>query len=161
MSSESYRLASCEGCRAQLRFCGRCDRGQRYCPPCRLARRRASLRRAGASYRQKRRAQRLSAARQARYRERRGNFTAQKVTHPTVTDVVPSPTSPSPPEISFGVGKEDDVSSALDAQGCSLCGAALPVWVRRHRRAPRRSLASQRRAPRVPRGPPVRLGGPS
>lgn len=161
MSSESYRLASCEGCRAQLRFCGGCDRGQRFCSPCRLTRRRASLRRAGASYRRNRRARRLGAARQARYRERRGNFAAQKVTHPTVTDAAPSSTSPSPPEISSGVGKEDDVSSALDVLRCSLCGVALPGLGRRHRRAPRRSLATQRRAPRVPRGPPVRLEDPS
>lgn len=128
MSSSEYRLAICERCRIQLRICGRCDRGQRLCDGCRPARRRESVRRAGAAYRVKPRARRLQSVRQARYRDRlRGKFTAQEVTHHEVTQA-PAPTmSVLVPETTTG-RKDDDDGSIRDVGRCSLCGAPLPLW---------------------------------
>lgn len=153
VSSSEYRLASCERCRIQLRFCGRCDRGQRLCAACRPARRRESLRRAGAAYRVKPRSRRLQSVRQARYRDRlRAKFAERKVTHQTVTEA-PFPTMSLPaPEITAG-RKDDDDESILDVGRCSLCGAELPLWARGQRRPELRTRG--RRAPRVPRGPPT------
>jgi hypothetical protein len=145
--SEDYRLASCERCHVQLRFCRVCDRGQRFCPICVPAQRRDSLRRAGATYRIKKRARRLQSTRQARYRERRDKFSDPKVTHHSVTQASPSSISPPVPDVSSG-RKEIDDDSNREAARCSVCGVVLPVWARRGRRA------LLRRSPRVPRGPP-------
>lgn len=152
LSPSEYRLAICGRCRIQLRICGRCDRGQRLCDECRPARRRESVRRAGASYRVKPRARRLQAVRQARYRERlQDKFLSQKVTHHSVTEALFPTTSSPAPDITPGRKDEDDVS-IRDVGRCSLCGAALPLWAGRRGRPDRRKL--HHRAPRVPRGPP-------
>ena len=50
-----------------------------------IEQRKASLKRAGAAYRQTHRARRLQATKQARYRERLANFQAQIVTHQPLT----------------------------------------------------------------------------
>src|SRR5690606_15090965 len=75
-----------DSCRAQVKVCPSCDRGQRYCgETCRAEQRRATQRRAGTTYQGSRRGKRLHAARQQRYLERKrflvGKFSAQKVTH--------------------------------------------------------------------------------
>jgi hypothetical protein len=152
LSPSEYRLAICERCRIQLRICGRCDRGQRLCDECRPARRRESVRRAGAAYRVKARARRLQSVRQARYRDRlRDKFADQKVTHHLVTEVPSPSTSSLAPEIT--AGKEDDDDTSIpDVGRCSLCRAPLPLWARRRGQAGWRNV--RRRAPRVPRGPP-------
>lgn len=154
LSLSEYRLALCERCRIQLLLCGRCDRGQRLCADCRALRRRASLRRAGGTYRRKPRARRLQAARQSRYRDRqRDKFPDQKVTHHTVTEPEIASTSPLAPEITPG-GKEDDADPIRTTGHCSICGAPLPAWATGVRRARHAGRPRRRRAPRVPRGPP-------
>jgi len=153
VSSEEYRLAICSRCRVQLRLCRRCDRGQRFCKGCRDLQRRDSVRRAGMVYRRKFAARRLHAAAQRRHRRRQQDkISASKVTHHTVTQARPASTSLLAPESSGG--KELDVSSVSTFSRCSLCGAPLPRWARRHRRrAAHRGRA--RRAPRLPQGPPA------
>lgn len=71
------RLFTCARCRAQVRICSRCDRGQIYCgPACSQQARRASLRAAGRRYQRTRRGRLTHAERQRRYRRR-----SNKVTH--------------------------------------------------------------------------------
>lgn len=153
VSSEAYRLAICDRCRVQLRLCRRCDRGQRFCKGCRALQRRDSVQRAGVTYRRKFAARRLHAAAQLRYRRRhQDKISASKVTHHTVTQARPASTSQLAPESSGG--KELDVSSVSTISQCSLCGAPLPRWARRHRRRPSHR-GRARRAPRLPQGPPV------
>lgn len=148
--SASYRLWSCARCREQQRLCRPCDRGQRLCTPCAPEQRRQAVRRAGARYQGTRRGRRLHAARQARYRERRANFAAPKVTHPSVTQAAAAPTASVQPEVVSG-GKDRDERAKTDRHRCSRCGVALPPWARVERR---RGRPLGRRAPRPPRGPP-------
>lgn len=151
--SESFRVVVVYGrCHAQLRLCGRCDRSRRFCPPCSVEQRRDSIRRAGAAYRVARRARRLHATRQARYRDRHANFSAQKVTHQSVTQAAATRTDSVVPEPDSG-GKDREDVLVCDQGRCSLCGAALPPWTRRSS-APGRGIV--RRAPRLPRAPPPR-----
>lgn len=149
MGGETYRLGSCGRCRQQLRLCSSCDRGQRFCGGCRPEQRREVVRRAGAAFQGKLRGRRLHAARQARYLERRRDkFVAPKVTHPTVTEEAPPPKPVLALEIASS-GKDRHVESRDDEQRCTSCGAPLPTWAQRSRRA------TLHRAPRVPRGPPL------
>ena len=76
---ESYRLYSGRGCSVLVSICGRCDRGNIYCPgECAAISRRASNRRAGARYQRTRRGVRRHAARQWERREREiGKVTQQ------------------------------------------------------------------------------------
>ena len=75
---ESYRLYSCRCCAKQVRICGRCDRGNRYCAEgCAQIRRRESRCRASDRYQQSYRGALKHAARQRAWRRRE----RQKVTH--------------------------------------------------------------------------------
>lgn len=77
-SQKTYRLYSCGRCVEQVRICGKCDRGNRYCAgKCAEIRRRESLRRAAERYQLSHRGACLHAARQSAWRSRQ----AQKVTH--------------------------------------------------------------------------------
>jgi hypothetical protein len=77
-SEKTYRLYSCGRCALQVRICGECDRGNRYCPgECAQIRRRESLRRAARRYQGSYRGAYAHAARQRAWRERQ----AQEVTH--------------------------------------------------------------------------------
>lgn len=77
-SEKSYRLYSCARCARQVRICGYCDRGNRYCAAgCARIRRRESLRRASQRYQESYRGACQHAARQRAWRQRH----AQKVTH--------------------------------------------------------------------------------
>ncbi len=77
-SEKSYRLYSCGRCAKQVRICGDCDRGNRYCAGgCAPIRRRESLRRATERYQQSYRGACNHAARQRAWRQRH----VQKVTH--------------------------------------------------------------------------------
>ena len=77
-SEGSYRLFSCRRCAQQVRICGHCDRGNRYCAAgCARIRRRESLRRAGDRYQQSYHGACRHAARQRAWRARQ----MHKVTH--------------------------------------------------------------------------------
>ena len=77
-SEKSYRLYSCGRCAKQVRICGSCDRGNRYCAEgCARIRRRESGWRASRRYQQSYRGALKHAARQCAWR--RGQ--QQKVTH--------------------------------------------------------------------------------
>lgn len=77
-SEKSYRLYSCRRCAKQVRICGGCDRGNRYCAEgCAQIRRRESRCRASRRYQQSYRGGLKHAARQRAWRRRQ----PQKVTH--------------------------------------------------------------------------------
>jgi hypothetical protein len=77
-SEESYRLYSCRRCAKQVRICGGCDRGNRYCAEgCAQIRRREARCRAAERYQQSYRGALKHAARQRAWRRRQ----QQKVTH--------------------------------------------------------------------------------
>lgn len=78
VSEKSYRLYSCRGCARQVRICGPCDRGNRYCADgCAQIRRRETRCRAAERYQQSYRGALKHAARQRAWRGRE----QQKVTH--------------------------------------------------------------------------------
>jgi hypothetical protein len=78
VSEKSYRLYSCRRCAKQVRICGGCDRGNRYCAEgCAQNRRRESRCRASRRYQQSYRGALKHAARQRAWRRRQ----QQKVTH--------------------------------------------------------------------------------
>jgi len=75
---KSYRLYSCRRCAKQVRICGSCDRGNRYCAEgCARIRRRESGWRASRRYQQSYRGALKHAARQRAWRRGR----QQKVTY--------------------------------------------------------------------------------
>lgn len=77
-NQESYRLYNCMRCARQVRICGPCDRGNRYCAEdCAQIRRRESRCRASARYQQSYCGALKHAARQRAWRCRE----QQKVTH--------------------------------------------------------------------------------
>ena len=77
-NEKSYRLYSCRRCARQVRICGGCDRGNRYCAEgCAQIRRRESRCRASERYQQSYRGALKHAARQRAWRWRQ----QQKVTH--------------------------------------------------------------------------------
>ena len=106
----------------QLRLCERCDLGRRFCTNCAREQRHDSIRRAAACYRPKLRARRLHAVRQARYRERRGKFSASKVTHHTATQGESASTSPVAPENVSGRKDRGDESNR-DPARAAACAA--------------------------------------
>lgn len=78
---EDFRLFNCARCRAQVRICSHCDRGQIYCSRgCAARRRSESIRRAGQRYQRTPRGRVMHAAREARHRVRVRACTAS-VTH--------------------------------------------------------------------------------
>lgn len=78
MHHDTYRFFLCKRCRAQVRICSCCDRGQGYCSQnCRTPSRREQVRRAGDRYQQSPKGALAHAARQAEYRRRQ----REKVTH--------------------------------------------------------------------------------
>ena len=77
-SEKSYRLYSCQRCARQVRICGACDRGNRYCAEgCAQIRRRETRCRASRRYQQSYHGALKHAARQSAWRRRQ----QQKVTH--------------------------------------------------------------------------------
>lgn len=93
-SEKTYRLYSCGRCAKQVRICGDCDRGNRYCAgECTRIRRRESLRRAAERYQLSYRGACRHAARQRAWRA----CHAQKVTHqgsiPTAVTFIVGPNS--------------------------------------------------------------------
>jgi len=77
-NEKGYRLYSCRRCAKQVRICGGCDRGNRYCAEgCAQIRRRESRCRASERYQQSYRGALKHAARQRAWRWRE----QQKVTH--------------------------------------------------------------------------------
>lgn len=135
-SEKTYRLYSCGRCVAQVRICGWCDRGNRYCAgECARIRRRESLRRAGKRYQLSYRGACRHAARQSAWRRRQ----AQKVTHQgSLANPVPVIVAAS--AIQTGTeGADADITTleppplpyrARAAHYCSFCGRALPAFAR-------------------------------
>ena len=135
-------------CRAQVRVCGRCDRGQIYCAgECALRARRQCMRKAGRRY-QGSRAGRVKHARRARcYRARQKQKAASLllttvppaapsssiVTHqgsldPSVTALLPPSVSP-PVLLTMSCQRAARTAQNASAS-CHFCGCAGTAWVR-------------------------------
>jgi len=139
-SEQTYRLYNCARCAEQVRICGRCDRGNRYCAgACAVLRRRESLLRAGKRYQRSYRGACAHAARQRAWRERQ----MQEVTHhgsiPTAVSVTVANSStqtttqgshahnkplPQPPAALF------ELTALQVRAGCSVCGRVLSPFGR-------------------------------
>lgn len=132
LTEPTYRLYNCAHCGVQVRICARCDHGQICCAgPCARARRRESLRRAGARYQRTLRGALCHARRQRRWRARQREVTHQgyrggaccasvsaAITAQAKTDALPATSVPI------------NAASAPPAGHCSFCGAPLPAWTR-------------------------------
>lgn len=157
---DTFRLFHCARCQKQIRLCAECDRGQQFCAqPCRAEQRRSAQRRAGAAYQDSRRGRALHAARMQRYRERcrakQANYSAQKVTHHTVTQGrLESRSAWSHAAESRGESHKDEneQKNSEHVGRCTNCRRALPNWSRRTRLVI--GIARRRRSPRLPTGPP-------
>jgi hypothetical protein len=136
-SEKTYRFYSCARCVEQVRICGKCDRGNRYCAGgCAKIRRRESLHRAGERYQLSYRGASRHAARQSAWRQRQ----AQKVTHqgslpsaaPAIVAAIPIPTTPEGPhaDIASIQPPPQPYRMAPGAPSCSFCRRALPAFVR-------------------------------
>jgi hypothetical protein len=156
---ESYRLYNCGRCRQQVRICGDCDRGNRYCEgECAAVRRRESLHRAGTRYQCSYRGACRHAARQSAWRERR----AQKVTHhgsldPATAGTVTTSSSPCPPP----EGTHADLVSlaALPSTLALVTGQRTTRWPLQRRSGSAGCSFCARPLPRFARLGPLR-GGP-
>jgi len=160
-SENTYRLYSCARCAKQVRICGECDRGNRYCAQgCARMRRRESLRRAASRYQQSYRGACKHAARSRAWRERH----AQKVTHqgslgPGVALIVAPTSTPSTTEEAHADTESDRLpphTMAFEARAraryahgshphvarselhCCFCGCVLPPFARLTRLCERR-----------------------
>jgi len=147
-SEETYRLYSCGHCAEQVRICGSCDRGNRYCAEgCAQIRRRESLRRASRRYQEGYRGACKHAARSRAWRER----CAQEVTHQgslasAVALIVVSSSTTMPmqephaetacvrPPPSIGMRRVHPRlrihHTKRTAQQCCFCGCVLPRFAR-------------------------------
>jgi hypothetical protein len=136
---QSYRLYSCRRCARQVRICRRCDRGNQYCAgECAGERRRESLRRAGARYQLSFRGACCHAARQRRWRMRRG----QKVTHQGSPQglgalivaarlTATAGTHVQNPSVTaFDAAERPDAWRVWVQARCSFCGRRLPRFAR-------------------------------
>ena len=137
---ETHRLFLCARCRAPVRVCSGCDRGQRYCSrDCAVVCRRESVRRAGRRYRRTPHGRRSGAERQRRWRERarrRENVTHQGPRGTTVEAQVAAMEASS---------KGEDCQAASAALVCDFCGEPCGEFARR------RFLGELRRGrPRLP-----------
>lgn len=138
---ERYRLYSCRGCSALVSVCGRCDRGNIYCPgECAAISRRASNRRAGARYQRTRRGARRHAARQQAWRDRELEKVTQQGCAPagsvftmsSTVDVaaIEHPDEPAKPEpVPVSVPKREHPRRG-EAGRCDFCQAPLPAFTR-------------------------------
>ncbi len=147
-SEKSYRLYSCGRCAKQVRICGDCDRGNRYCAEgCAPIRRRESRCRASQRYQQSHRGACKHAARSRAWRERH----AQKVTHQgflatAVALIVVSSSTTTPtqephaetacvkPPLPIAMRRAHPRlpihHTTLTAPRCCFCGCVLPHFAR-------------------------------
>ncbi len=143
-------------CRALVRLCRRCDRGNIYCSrACAREARRESLHRAGARYQRSERGRQNRNARQQRWLDRR----AEKMTHQgshkpavapvllpevAVTTAMPADDLTAPKE--RGDESDEDAVARAERQVCAVCGRGCGPYVRL---GPlRRVRRKQRRIPR-------------
>ncbi len=154
---ESLRVFRCARCRALVRLCRGCERGQRYCDgECAFLSRRDSCRRARALYRRSELGRRNNALHQKRWRSRQ----IARQQNPTVRDqgieppvataeVDPSPQSPEedlhgelslPPIPQWRARATATNANLPRIYRCSRCGKARNAFERRDflREAPRR-----------------------
>ena len=132
----AYRLYNCQRCAVQVRICQSCDHGNIYCAEgCAQICRRESQRQTQARYQKGRRGASRHAARQRRWRERRG-APAQIVTHQgssialSACIVTVSPVTVSQPTDASAVEPELPRKVRPPLACCAFCGAPLPVWTR-------------------------------
>lgn len=146
LGRESWRLASCPRCRAQMRLCSDCDRAHVYCSKaCASSARRESVADAGRRYAASERGRANNRARQARFRAR--------VTHHSSPSAPPERETPAADETVSGVAatagfedppgggdaKPNGLPSSDEALRCTICGRPLPRRARRgFLRPPRR-----------------------
>ena len=134
----SARLFHCARCRRQVVICSHCDRGKIYCGQgCARTARRQSQRAAARRYQRTRRGRFAHAARQRRYRQRRG----AKVTHQGSPPRRADETLPTESRTSAHRG----ASPGADADGdlrCYLCGRRCSPFLRQGylRRRPTRAI---------------------
>lgn len=123
---KSYRRYRCRGCDKEVTICSDCDHGQVYCADgCARAARCASLQRAGARYQRTRRGARKHAARQAAWRERRGQARCKKVTHHGCSTASAVFTVAAAVEVTAKRPSDADVfvdACASSALRCDFCG---------------------------------------
>jgi len=131
LGEPSYRHYNCRRCAEQVRICSHCDHGNIYCAgECARVRRLESRRRASARYQRTRRGAHRHAARQRRWRLRRG----QEVTHQGCDSGsgYGSVSAPTTGNLELTDARRSLVSCTLrtitDVAACSLCGAPLPPW---------------------------------
>src|SRR5271163_591725 len=107
--SEGFRLFNCARCRALLRVCRSCDRGQRFCLACRPLVRRANCRSYERDYRSTEKGRESNRERQRRHRERPAVIThpASPISQdpPAPSAPAPQPASPVPPEHTIARGE--------------------------------------------------------
>ena len=148
----SARLFLCARCFVQVRLCGRCDRGQRYCTPsCSSTARRIAQREAARRYQRGRNGRMVHAARSRRWRIRRHRIKLlaepTPVTPPSAAaNIVTHQGSPDGPGDAPLVAWTNDHAEAIVTsnpdQGattpvehaggptCRRCAAPLAPWVR-------------------------------
>ena len=152
---EDCRIFNCGRCHREVVICRRCDRGNRYCPPCAPLARAEKRRAAGAVY-QRTEAGRLNhKVRQECYRARQ----PEKVTHHGDRGVGLRPkwavaTLAGGPESPDECRKEPPQLPPLPQRRCDFCGRPCGGAARRGP-VPRRP-SSGRRGPRLPGCKPVR-----
>lgn len=146
-SDAPARQFACERCRALVRICSCCDRGQIYCPgSCAREARYQAQRAAGQRYQASRRGRVCHAARARRYRARQKNVTHQG--SPPLCrddDVVVDATATRSVAVRSSHGHEGEHDHY-----CHWCGRGCPAFVRgdflRHRRRGSRCSRTWRRA---------------
>jgi hypothetical protein len=155
VTESDCRIFNCGRCQREVVICRRCDRGNRYCPPCAPLARAEKQRAAGAVY-QKTEAGRVNhKVRQECYRARQ----AEKVTHHGDRGVGLTPkwavaTLRGGPESPDERRKEPPQPPPLPPRRCDFCGRPCGGAARRGP-VPRRPSWG-RRGPRLPGCRPLR-----
>ena len=116
---ETARLYNCARCHCQVVICGRCDRGNIYCPNCAPVAFRESHRRADAEYQKTDRGKQNHKARQQRYLEK-------------MTDKG----SPGSPPASPSCANAEAVSSANAKEERDACSSPSPATTTQPAQAP-------------------------
>ena len=155
-SDATARQFACEGCRALVRICSCCDRGQIYCPgSCAREARHQTQRVAGQRYQASHRGRVCHAARARRYRARQKNVTHQGSPPPCRDDDVAVDATATGSRSVAAAVHEQAVRSGHGREGehdhyCHWCGCCCSTFVRidflRRRRRGSRCSRTWRRA---------------
>ena len=151
----SFRLYSCARCRAQVRVCAACDRGNRYCAgACAAAARAESARTARRRYERSPAGRERNRVRQKRYRSHRRPEPSPTVTHQGsaangATALIPAPRAAASGEPAM-VASPTPPRRPLPPFRCAFCGRPLGQFARQEPirpRGPRRGRWRSRGGP--------------